>query len=258
MESGNNAFTCCVLDTETGGLTPKTCAITQLSCKIIRLDTYDIVGVFDKYIKPYPKQGELSLAKPKRLRTKREIEQEEEKQGGFFEYQERALQVTGLSFEFLEKNGEDIHDVASSFVDFVKRASGKAIKSRKPFLVGQNILFDVGFLQHMFIYTGLLKEFYSLFQFVEDINGNYMPLCLDTMLLSRAVFANDPTMTSFNLEAITKKLAIELVDAHSSMADVDATGDAFVTYINRMRNGTGGEDGDFLKTAEKYREHFMI
>ena len=49
------------------------CAITQLSCQMVRLDTYEIIGVFDEYIKPYPK-GDFHINTNKTLRKKREIE----------------------------------------------------------------------------------------------------------------------------------------------------------------------------------------
>lgn len=254
MASKDKILLACVLDTETGGLDPKKCAITQLSCKLIRMDTYEIVGVFDKYIKPYKKKGGI-FGKAKKLKTKQEIEQEEQ---GYYEYQEKAMQVTGLSFDFLEKKGEDINDVASSFLSFVKKCSQGATGGSKPFLVGQNIPFDLGFLQHMFTYTGLMKEFSTVFQGKEDINGNFNPTMMDTLLLSRIVFANDPSITSYKLEAMAGVLGVELVDAHSSMADVDATGDIFVVLVNRMRNGVESNTSDFLKSAEKYRAHFMI
>lgn len=247
-------YTACILDTETGGLDPSTCAITQLSCQMMRLDTFEIIGVFDEYIKPYPK-GTFNLNPIKKLRTKREIDKEEE---SFFEYNQRALDVTGLSVEFLKKNGKDIFEVADNFIEFITKWTLGKSKAFKPIIVGQNIPFDINFLFHFFIYTGKMKEFASIFQGDKDIYGNFRPTLLDTLPLSRLVFANDPEMTTHKLEVIAEKLKIELVDAHSSMADVEATSGIFTIFANRMRNGLEGDNSNLIKQAEKTRKHFKI
>ena len=119
VQKEEQIYTACILDTETGGLDPTTCAITQLSCQMIRLDTFEIIGQFDEYIKPYPK-GNFNPNPAKKLRTKREIDKEEE---SYFEYNQRALDVTGLSFDFLKKNGKDIFEVADSFIAFISNST---------------------------------------------------------------------------------------------------------------------------------------
>lgn len=247
-------YTACVLDTETGGLDATTCAITQLSCQMVRLDTFEIIGQFDEYIKPYPK-GNFNPNPTKKLRTKREIEKEEE---SYFEYNQRALDVTGLSLDLLKKKGKDIFEVADSFITFItKHTLGKS-KAYKPFIVGQNIPFDINFLYHFFIYTGKMKEFASIFQGVTNIYGNFVPTIVDTLPLCRAVFANDPEVTTHKLEVMSEKLKIDLVDAHSSMADVEATNAIYTIFTNRMRNGLEGDDANLIKQAEKTRKHFKI
>lgn len=254
VQKEEQIYTACILDTETGGLDPTTCAITQLSCQMIRLDTFEIIGQFDEYIKPYPK-GNFNPNPAKKLRTKREIDKEEE---SYFEYNQRALDVTGLSFDFLKKNGKDIFDVADSFIAFISNSTLGKSKAYKPFIVGQNIPFDINMLYQFFIYTGKMKEFASLFQGDKDIYGNFRPTIIDTLPLSRIVFANDPEVTSHKLEVIAEKLKIDLVDAHSSMADVEATSGIFTILTNRMRNGLEGDSSGLIKQAEKTRKHFKI
>ena len=186
-------YTACVLDTETGGLDASKCAITQLSCQMVRLDTYEIIGVFDEYIKPYPK-GDFHINTNKTLRKKREIEKEE---SAYFEYNPQALKVTGLSVDFLNKNGKDINEVADSFISFIKKCTLGTSKAYKPILVGHNIPFDLNFLFHFFIYTGKMKEFSDVFNGTEDIFGNFHPQMIDTMTLSRMAFADDPEVTTY-------------------------------------------------------------
>ena len=88
----------------------------------------------------------------------------------------------------------------------------------------------------MFHYTGQTKEFESVFQGTKDMYGNFIPAMMDTLVLSRLAFCNDPSITSCTLGNVSEKLKIELVDAHSSMADVEATSNIFSVFINRMRN----------------------
>lgn len=248
-------YTCCILDTETGGLDPKKCAITQLSCKVIRMDTYEIIGVFDEYIKPYDKIIWNTGTQKKVLRTKREVEQECQ---GTFDYNQRALDVTGLSLDVLNKKGKSIFEVADSFIEFIKKCTMGNVRSYRPVFVGQNPLFDWGYLQHLFTYTGQIKELNSLFLGDEDFYGNFIPLLFDTLTLARMVFSNNSSVTTYKLENLCNLLKIELVDAHSSMADVDATCDIFTVFVNRMRTGENEDTSTFLKTAEKYRTHFKI
>ena len=250
-------YTACVLDTETGGLTPADCAITQLSCKMIRLDTLESLGTFDMYIKPYPKRPDWEdKTKKKVLRTKREIEQLNE--SGTFKYEPRALEVTDITMEKLRIEGRDIVEVAKSFVEFVKEKQMGKHTSYKPFLTGQNILFDWGFLQHLFVNAGMEEDLYSLFQGSKDLRGNFIPLLYDTLTLSRMALCNDPSMTTYKLENICEKLKIELVDAHSSMADVEATCGVFSVLTSRMRAMTDVDPSTFVQEGEKFREHFKI
>ena len=53
-------------------------------------------------------------------------------------------------------------------------------------------------------------------------------------------------------------MGIELVDAHSSMVDVEATNGLFTIFSNRMRCGSVGDDSGLIKQAEKTRVHFKI
>lgn len=248
-------YTACILDTETGGLDARTCAITQLSCQMVRLDTFEIIGQFDEYIKPYPKGNGLNIQTSKSLRKKREIEKEE---NSFFEYNPGAFKVTGISLDLLNKKGKDIHEVADNFINFISKCTLGKSKSYKPILIGHNIPFDVNFLYHFFIYTGKMKEFASIFQGTEDIFGNFHPHIVDTLTLCRMIFADDPEVSTYKLEVMAEKLNIELVDAHSSMADVEATNGIFTISSNRMRNGIEGDTESIVKQAEKTRVHFKI
>lgn len=251
--SKRSIFTACVLDTETGGLKANECAITQLSCQMVRCDNFEVIGVFDEYIKPYPK-GDFATGIGKTLRKKKEIEKEE---NSYFSYDEKALAVTGLSFDFLMRNGKDINDVADSFIKFISEHTMGG-KPYKPFLVGHNIAFDWNFLQHMFTYTNKMSKLADLFAGNEDLFGNFYPNLVDTITLAKMAYAHDPSVNSYRLGAMTDLMGIKLVDAHSSMADVEATNGLFTVFTNRMRSGIQDDEASLIKQAEKTRVHFKI
>jgi hypothetical protein len=49
--------------------------------------------------------------------------------------------------DMLKQQGVDIIKVAKDIIDFAKRNTASVGKQYKPFLVGQNIQFDISFLQ---------------------------------------------------------------------------------------------------------------
>ena len=251
-------YTACIIDTETGGLDPATCAITQVSAKMIRLDTLESLGTFDMYVKPYNKKDDWqSKEKKKVLKTKRQIEQEEV-EAKQFEYNPRALEVTGITMDKLRLEGEDIKAVAESFANFVTSHQIGSTRNYKPYFVGQNPIFDWGFLQHLFINAGCEDKLYTLFQGNKDVRGMFVPSLTDTILLARMALSQDPTVTTYKLENICQLLKIELVDAHSSMADVEATCGVFSVLASRMKSMAEIDPTAFIETEEKFRAHFKI
>lgn len=124
-------------------------------------------------------------------------------------------------------------------------------------MIGQNTPFDIGFLQQVMNYAGLVGEFEKTFAGARDFCGNFQPHYVDIIRLGQFCFAHDPSVTSYKLEIIAEKLDIDLHDAHDADADVTATLNAAMVYSNKMRSGTGGECRGLSK-QEKTRNHFKI
>ena len=61
------AFT---LDFETGGLDCQDCACTQIAIHAVRIDTFETIDRYVKYISPYNKQPDKGVAKRKVLKSK--------------------------------------------------------------------------------------------------------------------------------------------------------------------------------------------
>lgn len=61
------AFT---LDFETGGLDCQDCACTQIAIHAVRIDTFETIDRYVKYIFPYNKQPDKGMVKRKVLKSK--------------------------------------------------------------------------------------------------------------------------------------------------------------------------------------------
>ena len=247
-------YTAVVLDFETGGLDCTRCACTQIAMQAVRLDTFEVLGRYANYIAPYDKQPLGGAPKRKVLRTRREIEQESASEP--MDYETAALNYTDITMDLLRTRGIPLKQVAAEVIDFARKHTQSKGPRYKPVLIGQNIPFDVGFLQQMMAYAGLQKEFAQVFAGTTDFYGNFQPHYLDTIDLARLCLAADPQVTSYKLELVAERLGIELDDAHDAGADVAATLEIVRVCAARMRNS----EGAVTETApkEKTRNHFLI
>ena len=247
-------YTAVVLDFETGGLDCTRCACTQIAMQAVRLDTFEVLGRYVNYIAPYGKQPLGGAPKRKVLKTRRDVEQENAAEP--MEYEAAALNYTDITMELLRSRGVALKQVAAEVIDFAQRHTLSKGVRYKPILIGQNIPFDVGFLQQMMAYAGLQKEFAQVFAGTTDFYGNFQPHYLDTIDLARFCLAADPEVTSYKLELITERLGIELDDAHDADADVTATREVAALCGRRLRQNEG-TDATPQRTP-KTRDHFKI
>ena len=240
------------LDFETGGLNPQNCACTQIAVQAVRLDTWQVIDQYQAYIYPYNKQS-VGLAAKKVLRTRHEIIRDENTS---MEYEKKALEYSAITMDILRQQGVDIVDVAKEIIAFTKRNTISSGKQCKPILIGQNIQFDIGFLQQMMNYAGLMEEFEKTFAGTKDYYGNFQPHYIDTIHIGRLAFGADHNITSYKLEMIASQLGVELDDAHDAAADVTATIDVLGAYTARLRNNEGVTVS--IKPRDKTRKHFKI
>ena len=240
------------LDFETGGLDPQTCACTQIAVQAVRLDTWQVIDQYQAYIYPYNRQT-TGLNVKKVLRTRSELAKEEQTP---MQYDERALKYSAITKDMLHSRGLDLKLVANDIIAFAKRNTASVGKQCKPFLIGQNIQFDIGFLQQMMNYTGLMEEFEKTFAGTKDYYGHFQPHYIDTILIGRLAFAADKEVTSYKLEIVASQLGVDLDDAHDAAADVTATLDVLGVYTSRLRNNEGATMP--TQQRDKTRKHFKI
>lgn len=247
-------YTAIVLDFETGGLDCTRCACTQIAMQAVRLDTFEVLGRYVNYIAPYDKQPLGGVPKRKVLKTRREVEQENTAES--MDYEPGALNYTDITMELLRSRGVALKQVAAEVIDFVRRHTLNKGPRYKPVLIGQNIPFDIGFLQQMMAYAGLQKEFAQAFAGTTDFYGNFQPHYLDSITLARLCLAAEPDITSYKLEFVAERLGIELDDAHDADADVTATRQIVVQCGRRLRQNEGADVAQ--QRIPKTRDHFKI
>lgn len=252
MKTEAKIYTGIGLDFETGGLDCRDCACTQIALQAIRLDTWETLERYAAYVSPYRRKEAGQIIR-KVLRTRQELKQED---GGLMKYEAAALNYSGITMERLYAQGIDLKAVAASTLDFAKRNTIGKGQQCKPVLIGQNIPFDIGFLQQIMNYAGLVNDFEKVFAGTKDYYGNFQPYYIDTIFLGRLAFAHDPEVTSYKLELMAARLGVELDDAHDAAADVTATLDVAGAYAGRLRNAEGGRIS--TEKRERTRDYFKI
>lgn len=253
MEDERKPIIAFTLDFETGGLDCQTCACAQIAIHAVRIDTFEIMDRYVAYIKPYNKQDK-GASKRKVLKKKGEVED-----AVSMLYEDKALSYSDISMDTLRSKGKDISDVASEVIEFIKANSINKGKNTKPFLIGQNIIFDIGFFQQLMEYGNMTKEWSKLMRGHVDFYGNFQPLYIDTIILGQFALCTNPNVSSYKLEIMAENLGIELDDAHDADADVAATTAVAAVCAKRMRNSNGGDEGDIdINKKDKTRKHFKI
>ena len=137
----SNVVVAIVYDFETGGLDCTKSAATQISLHAVRLDTFEVTEKYSAYIYPYSKKADLGKPKKKVLKNKYDTEEEE-----LMEYSSTALDISGVTMDLLYQMGKPIEDVCNEICDFIERNTLPVVAGNKPFMVGQNPLFDSGCL----------------------------------------------------------------------------------------------------------------
>lgn len=247
-------YTAVVLDFETGGLDCTDCACTQLAMQAVRLDNWTVLERYAKYIAPYRKLDMGGAPKRKVLKTRQELAEEDA--GVPMKYEPVALTYSAITMDMLHSMGVELKEVAADVIGFGKRNTLSKGQQCKPILIGQNITFDIGFLQQMMAYAGLTKEFEKVYAGKVDFYGNFQPHYVDMIDWGRFAFAHLPEVTSYKLEILSERLGIELDDAHDAGADVTATLNVAAVCSGRLRQEGGGDI--CIQKKEKTRTHFKI
>ena len=220
-----------IFDFETGGLDSNIAAITECAAIAITGDNFKELGRVNRLVTPYDK-----------------------------EYDPKALAHTGITIPLLEEDGVVLKQVAEEFKTLIETAQVNKEKNIKTILVGHNVLFDIGFLNHLF-QDGLKMTVDQCNKFLEkhcdgaiDCYGHFQPRYIDTMTCSKQMWAMEE-MKDWQLGTCISKAGIEFADAHRAMNDVEATKEMFIDFCLAMRSGKGGEA---VTKKSRFRDYFRF
>lgn len=216
------------IDFETGGLNCRTHAVTEVAAIAVKGDTFEKIDLVSTYIKPY----------------------------GNYQYDKKALEVTGISFEDIE-NGIAVEKAVDELISLFKRSNLYKGFGTQSILVAHNSKFDKGFLLQLFEHTKKIKELEKLVYGGEDYYGKWQPEFLDTIIFSKLAWQHDPEMMNFKLNTCISKAGIELPDAHKAINDTIGLKDLVVNLSNKLRsdNNTFAEE---LTENTRFRKYFQF
>lgn len=197
------------IDCETGGLSPIKNPICSVALSSFSLINGVEISKYETFVQPY---GDLA-------------------------YEDKAMEYTGITYSQLN-SGLPIKEVVKELCNQFEIANIARTHTKKPALLGHNILFDIGFITKAFLHCRVDISRYLDCKI--DGSGNQIPAHFDTMWLSRMKWGWDESMAKYNLNACCEKAGVVLTDAHNAMNDVIATKELFLYFMNNIRS-EGGE-----------------
>lgn len=204
-------FNLIVFDFETGGLQCQDNPALEIA--VICLDSISLKEVdrYESYIIPYKgREGQELIIQPK------------------------AIEYNGIKMRDVFDKGNTVEKVVAQLCAMFEKLNKETAKFSKPILCGQNVDFDIPFLQFIFERAGKELKKYVLGK--DDAWGNFQPFYFDTLKLAHQMWADDETMVANKLGDICNRIGFSLVDAHKAMADVEATAACLVYFLTSMRN----------------------
>ena len=158
----------------------------------------------------------------------------------------KALEANGIKLEDIAELGLDVIEVVKKIIEFTELSNKGKMRGKKTILIGQNIPFDIQFLQQIFKHCK--QDLSKYFEGADDFYGNFQPYYMDTSHLGRLKYATDELKTAFSLGNLCSYEQVDIIEAHRAMNDVEATKELFIKYALQLREGTGsGEAYSFRK-----------
>ena len=227
-----------IMDFETGGKDPSEVALSEIGMIGLRGDTLEEIGRYSSLIKPYPQIMSPKTKKP-------------------FIYEDEAIRITGLTQELLEIEGKDIAKVNEEVLMFLALCNiNKSRTGYKPVIVAHNALYEVRCIQQLMTIMGAEKQYAAALHGDTDFFGNFQPHYLDTIDMGKELWAHNQRMTSFNLDSVLERAAIERPDGHRAMNDVIPTTQFFSDTVKSMRS-TQGASTDSVGN-KSYRDNYKF
>lgn len=201
-----------ITDFETSGRDAQKNGLTEIAMKAIRGDTLEEIGRYESLIQPYG-----------------------------YEVEEDATRITGLTATKLEKEGKPLDVVGAEVIKFLEDANiFNNTTMHKPILCAHNAPFECKWFQHLFTKIKKIDKLDKLLQCNEDFYGNVIPTFIDTMQLSRMLYAANIRVKTCSLEVTCEQSGIALADGHRAMHDVVPTDEFLKLCIKYLRGAEAG------------------
>lgn len=210
-------------DCETGGLDSEKHPITEIALTS-QSDDFKVINNFKTYVKPY---ANLTITK-------------------------EAVQASMISMSDIQ-NGMDYKKVVDICIKFFKETNPSGNRFNRPILVGHNVAFDVAFLTTMFSHAGK-----NLHEYVQS--NNKVIVYVDTLPLSKFVWAKvAKDDSSLNLTSCSKRIGIDLVDAHGAANDVKATISLMQWFVDKLKSNQKKKNQEETSASNnKPNRHFKF
>jgi DNA polymerase III alpha subunit (gram-positive type) len=209
-----------VLDTETGGLKSDKNPITQVGLSVIEPIHFDEISSFNTFVQPY---DDLII-------------------------EQAALDASRVTMKQIN-DGVDVTVLIKKLIAVFKEATGKG-RISKPILCGHNLGFDLRFLNYLFS-----SRNQDLYEYIDTFH-------YDTQRLFSHLEAQQKgaDKLKYNLTNLSERYGIQLSSAHGAMADVKATKQLLIIYLNKSRNAAqdNGNVEDTGTVKRKARERVLL
>ncbi len=215
-------------DWETGGLDCKKHPVTELAMLAINGVTLDEILRYDDLIAPYDEK---------------------------LEYQQQALNITGLTIDKLEKDGIPLKQLGENMKQVFREANVYNSKNSRPILVAHNADFDRSFMQVVCDRLEIDLSKYVDGEF--DAWGKFIPHTIDTIDWAKALDAHKTeNTTNFKFGSCCQRAGVQYADGHRALNDVVSMADLFRYYVTRLRSGSSDVQVMEGKAIAKHRQVF--
>jgi ribonuclease T len=204
----------CIIDLETGGLDSNKDAVLEVAMVICN-DSFKDLAVYESYVLPF--------------------------QNLFVN--EKALKVTNLKMEIINKEGVEEKKVVEAIIDKLKSVNESGTGKGLPIIVGHNIQFDINFLVKMFA------------RYNYDFNNFVSGVRIDTLGLAKIMWGSMlgyKEAKSYKLGDCCQREGVSVADSHRALNDVMATKGLLQFFVNLMQGG--GE----IKKNEKQKSRLFF